>query len=182
MKRAGLALVVLVLGGCAAHPPARWAQGGAPLVMERSRWERPGDTVDLLPDGRVLIDGDLQWTIDTAGRVYDSDNRSVALLEPSGALVGNDDRALGIVGTTNASPPSSEHAWLSILPGGRVERFEPDGERLPGGGWAGCQGPALRTCVLVSHLVTLRDQQRRSRSGISFGVGVGVGVGVGGRR
>lgn len=163
-----------VLTGCSSHPPAQWARGGAPLGLGRARWERGGDTVDLLPDGKVLVDGDHVWTLDAAGRVYTSDRDPVALLSPDGHLVGNDERSLGFVGVASASPPGSSTAWVTIAPTGQVVLYDEDGASRGGGAWSGCDGATFRTCTLVSHLVVSRDVARRPRVGVGIGVGIGV--------
>jgi hypothetical protein len=180
LRAVGRALLALALSAplaaCTSAPPSRWAQGGAQLAIARARWERPSDTVDLLPDGRVMVDGEHLWTIDAAGRVSDNDRGSIAVLDPNGQLQGNDDRSLGVVGMSNASAPGSGEAWLSLQGNGQVTYYDGEGERRAGGAWVGCQGPVFRTCTLVSHLVTLREVSRRPR--VSVGVGMGVGFGV----
>ena len=146
--------------------------------MARATWERPNETsVDLLPDGRVLVDGEVLWTLDRAGRVVDTGQEPVALLEEGGGVWGPDHRRLGGVDATSAAPPDSGYAWLTMGPQGQVTRYASDGEAFPMGAWRGCEGPAQRTCMLVSHLLTLQDAGRR-RGGVSVGIGVGVGVGI----
>ncbi len=173
-----LALTLLVFG-CAPSAPPHWVEGGAPLVIPAAHWNRGEATaIDVRPNGEVLEDGHLVFTIDRVGRVVDSDNEPVAMLFPDGRVVGTDDRLLGQVGVSNASPPGSGTAWLSVAPNGEVIYFDADGSRAPGGVWSGCNGPALRTCTFLTHIVALRSYVRRE-SGIAIGVGVGVGVGVG---
>ena len=174
-----LTLLAAWLAGCAPSQPPRWAEGGAPLALGAARWDRePGDAVELRPDGRVLIDGDVLFVIDRVGRVANDEYDAYAVLEPDGQLVGSDDVSLGRVGVTNASPPGGVEAWLAVTPDGKVTYFDSDGERTPGGAWRGCDGPLLRTCTLVTQLVAVASY-RAPRSGVSLGVGVGVGVGVG---
>ena len=173
-----LTLIAVWLGGCAPSQPPHWAEGGAPLALGEARWEREGGAVELRPDGRVLIDGDLTFVVDSSGRVTDDDHESYALLLPDGQLVGNDDVSLGRIGVSNASAPGAVEAWLSVAPDGNVTYFDTDGERSLGGVWSGCHGPVLRTCTLVTQLVAIASY-RAARSGIGIGVGVGVGVGVG---
>jgi hypothetical protein len=165
----------VLLAACAAAPPPRWATGGATLVIDRARWERPDAMIDLLPDGRVLVNGDHVWTLDTTGRVYDADRAPVAVLEPEGPLDGADQRALGVVGIANASPPQASTAWLTVLPAGQVIVYDSDGASSAAGAWVGCQGAIMRTCTLVSHLVTLREAERRPRVTVGFGFGFGAG-------
>ena len=69
----------------------------------------------------------------------------------------------------------SGQAWLAVVPNGQVIYFDDDGTRSAGGLWTGCEGPAHRTCTLVTHLIALRSYMQRSQSGVSVGVGVGVG-------
>jgi len=135
-----------------------------------------GDVLEIRADGSVLEDGDLLFTVDRAGRVYDEDREPVALLLPDGYVAGSDDVLLGRVGLTNASPPGRATAWLSMLPDGTAIYFDPDGERSSLGVWRGCAGAGLRTCTLVTHLVMLGRAQAARRDGVSLGVGVGVGV------
>lgn len=173
---AGAALLAGALMGCQAHPPAHWAQGGSRLDIPRARWSHGDWVIDVMPDGRVLGNGEHLFTIDAAGRVFDVDNDPIALLEMDGQLVGKDETNLGRVGLRNASPPGVEFAWLTLDDMGRVVRFDPEGGPHPDGAWSGC-GRALRTCTLVTHAIAL--SQTRGRSGVQVGVGVGVGAGFG---
>jgi hypothetical protein len=130
--------------------------------------------VDVMPDGRVIGNGDHLFTIDGAGRVFDRENEPIALLEGDGRLVGPDNANLGRVGWRNASPPGIEVAWLTVDDAGNVIRFDPEGTPHHGGSWAGC-GPALRTCTLATHVLALSQMRGGPRSNVSVGVGVGVG-------
>jgi hypothetical protein len=171
--------LTLGLAACAPSQPPRWAEGGAPLAFANARWDREsGGAVELRPDGRVLIDGDLTFVLDRVGRVTNDDYDPYAVLQPDGQLVGTDQMSLGRVGVTNASPPGVLEAWLAVTPDGRVTYFDTDGERSAGGTWRGCSGPVQRTCTLVTQLVAVLNY-RGPRSGVGIGVGVGVGVGVG---
>lgn len=125
-----------------------------------------------------MIDGDLAFVVDRAGRVANDDYDPFAVLLPDGQLVGTDDRALGQLGTSNATPPGGREAWLQVAPTGQVTYFDDDGERSSGNAWHGYVGPVLRTCTLVTQLVKVQNY-RGSRSGVGVGIGVGVGVGVG---
>lgn len=175
-----LGVCALAATACSATPPAKFKEGGAPLALGRARWEQGTDHVlDLMPDGRVLFDGEPRWSLDAAGRVYDKDNDPVALLRPDGVLVGNEDAALGIVGTQTASAPSSTTAWLLLQPSGALVAFDQEGVPLQAGLWKGCEGPMVRTCLLTSHLFRLAATSRSSGPMIGFGVGFGFG---GGRR
>jgi hypothetical protein len=81
---------------------------------------------------------------------------------------------LGRIGLANASPPGRATAWLSILPDGTAVFFDSEGERSSLGSWQGCDGPKLRTCTLVTHLVLLQRALAARQSSFSVGVGVGV--------
>jgi hypothetical protein len=177
MRPVSLCLFAASLAACAPSPPPRWAEGGAVLALPKARWDRPdGDVVEIQPEGesaRVLEDGDLEFVIDRVGRVTDDEYEPLALLFPDGRLAGPDSRALGHVGVSNAAPPDRHEAWLSVMPDGRVVYFDEDGERSQGGRWSGCEGPAHRTCTLVTHLVAVRNYARRAHSGVSIGLGIG---------
>ena len=165
------------LPGCSPSQPPHWADGGSPLALAAARWEREsGGPVELRPDGHVLVDGDLTFIVDRVGRVANKDYDAFAVLLPDGQLVGPDNTSLGRVGVTNASPPGEVEAWLAVVPDGRVTYFDTDGERSAGGVWRGCEGPAHRTCTLVTQLLAVQNY-RGSRSGVGIGIGVGVGVG-----
>ena len=147
------------------------------MQLSPARWQRgDDDAIDIQADGRVLEGGKLRFVIDRVGRVSDDDYDAYAVLLPDGHLVGTDDRALGYVGVSNATPPFSAQAWLSILADGRVLFFQPEGDRLPLGQWTGCNGPNRRTCTLVTQIFTERNLRRPVMYGPTFGVGMGVGV------
>lgn len=178
VHRAWLAFVLApaLLSACAPRNPPRWAEGGAPLAFGQASWNHEGDAVEIRPDGRVFIDGDLTYVLDRVGRVADEDYEPYAVLLPDGQLAGRDNFSLGRVGVTNASPPGAVEAWLAVMPNGQVVYFSPDGERSSGGAWRGCVGPVLRTCTLVTHLLSVAHYPGPN-GGVSVGVGVGVGVG-----
>jgi len=162
--------------GCAPTVPLRWAEGGSPLTLPTARWNRgDNDPIDVRPDGKVLEDGSVIFVVDRVGRVADDHFEPVAVLLPDGRLAGTDEHFLGQVGISNASPPMSGQAWLAVVPNGQVIYFDDDGTRSGGGLWTGCEGPAHRTCTLVTHLIALRSYMQRAQTGVSVGVGVGVG-------
>jgi hypothetical protein len=174
---ASLASALALALGCAPSAPPRWAEGGAPLLIPAAHWERgDADAIDVKPDGDVLEGGRLLFKLDRVGRAVDDDYEPVALLLPDGAVAGADSAPLGQVGVTNASPPFAQTAWLTVMPNGQVVFYDQDGTRSSGGQWTGCDGPALRTCTYVTHLVVLRNYLRRDGN-VYVGVGVGVGVG-----
>ncbi len=178
MKIAGWVFVpILALAACHAQPPPNWAQGGSPLEIPRARWTRGDKLIDIMPDGKVLGDGEHLFTIDRAGRVYQPDLEPVAVLQPDGRLVGKDDAVLGKIGVRNSSPPGKDIAWLSISDRGEVVRFDPDGDAHTDGGWVGCD-PSIRACTLTTHIVSLVESRGR-RGGPMYGPSVGVGIGVG---
>jgi hypothetical protein len=174
------ASLCLGLSACAALPPAHWAQGGTRLDPVRARWILVDMQVDVMPDGKVLIDGEEAFVVDRAGRVIDLDGEAIALLEPDGRLVGPGDRELGTVGSLHAARPREGSAWLTVEPSGRVVAYGPEGERLGLGMWVGCSASARahQVCTLVTHLLTLRVRDANPSGGMSIGVGVGVGVRV----
>jgi hypothetical protein len=163
---------------CQAHPPPNWVQGGSPLDIPRARWTRGKQVIDIMPDGKVLTDGEHTFTIDRGGRIYDTDNDAIAVLQVDGRLLGKDEIVLGKVGVHNASPPGREIAWLSVGDQGDVVHFDPDGNQQSDGAWAGC-GAAVRACTLTTHMQTLVES-RRARGGPGFaGPTIGIGVGFG---
>ena len=103
----------------------------------------------------------------------ENEPRSVVHRVPERASV--DGHTLGQVGVTNASPPGQLNAWLSVRPDGSVVYYDQDGQLVSRGKWYGCSGPAIRTCTLVTQMLTLRDTALRANSSVSVGVGVGVG-------
>ena len=162
--------------GCAPSVPPRWAEGGAQLVLPTARWNRgDNDPIEVRPDGKVYEDGSLLFVVDRVGRVADDHFEPVAVLLPDGRLAGTDDHFLGQVGISNASPPHSGEAWLAVVPNGQVIYFDDDGTRGAGGLWTGCEGPAHRTCTLITHLIALKSYFQRAQSNVSVGVGVGIG-------
>jgi hypothetical protein len=146
---------VIGLGACAPSVPANWARGGARLDVPRARWVVGNSVVELLPDGRVMMNNDLQMSVDRGGRVYDTSDDPAALLEPDGRVVGPGEKLLGNIGILHAARPDEANAWLSVLPTGEVVRYGENGERDSLGVWIGCTQSYLthQTCTLVSHLL-----------------------------
>ena len=171
----GLLLATLaMITGCSVTPPPRWQQGGAPLVIAPARWDRAGgDSVEIKANGQVFEGGDRVLLVDRAGRVVDSDNEPVAILLPDGYVAGTDNRLLGRVGVTNAAPPGSATAWVAIMPNGQVVRFDADGDRENAGVWHGCNGPQMRTCTLVTHILLVRSYANRPTPTVGVGIGIG---------
>jgi hypothetical protein len=162
--------------GCSPKEPPRWAEGGAALAITPARWNRADDdTIEILQNGQVVEDGDPIFLVDRAGRIVDEDNEPVAILLPDGFVAGTDNRLLGRVGNSNAAPPNAAAAWIAIMPNGQVVYFDEDGERSSDGAWQGCNGPQLRTCTLITHVIALRRWAQRAQRGVTFGVGLGVG-------
>ena len=141
-----------------------------PIALGQAYWERDGDVIEVRADGTVAEDGDVLFQIDQVGRVYHKDGDPIAILLPSGQLVGENHAGMGEVGPATAAFPGSPYAWLGVRPDGHVVRYDGDGNEYHDGTWTGCQGPMLRTCTLVSHVIAMQEWQRRPR------VGVGVGV------
>jgi hypothetical protein len=170
--------LALFLGACQTRPPANWAQGGSPLDIPRARWTRGSRIIDIMPDGKVLADGEHMFTVDRAGRIYETDNDPIAVLQADGQLVGTGDTSMGKIGLRNASLPGKQIAWLSLGEQGEVQRFDPDGEPHPDGTWAGC-GPAIRACTLTTHIIALVESRRRGSGYGTYGPSVGIGFGFG---
>ena len=166
-----------LLASCTPSAPPRWAEGGAALQIAPARWQRgDSDSVEIQADGRVLEGGIFRFSIDRVGRVTDEAYDAFAVLLPDGHVVGTDDRALGYVGVSNATPPFSGQAWLSLQPDGRVVFYGPEGDRSAFGQWTGCNGANRRTCTLVTQIFTVQNFRAAPMYGPTFGVGVGVGV------
>lgn len=160
--------------GCGPLEPPSWPEGGAPLAILPSRWERGrAEAIEIRRDGSVVEDGAVLFVIDRAGRILDEDYEPLAILLRDGSVVSSDHRLLGHVGVSNAAPPWTPYAWLRVRPNGKVTLFDEEGAREGAGRWRGCQGAALRTCTLVTHLVFLRSM--RPPPAVTFGFGVGVG-------
>ncbi len=174
-----LGLFLLLTGvSCAPSAPPRWADGGAPLFIAPAHWERPDeDAIEIQADGHVLEGGHLRFVVDRVGRLTDDDYDPFAVLLPDGHVVGTDERPLGYVGLSNATPPFSDHAWISLQRDGRVVVYEPNGDHSEYGKWTGCEGSSRRTCTLVTQVIMMRNYRAVPASGVTFGVGVGVGVG-----
>jgi hypothetical protein len=171
------ALLALGLAACQTRPPPNWAQGGSPLDIPRARWTRGNRVIDIMPDGKVLSDGEHLFTVDRAGRVYEPDNEPIAVLQADGVLVGKGETPYGKIGVRNASPPGREVAWIALGEQGEVTHFDSDGDVHPDGAWYGC-GAAVRACTLATHVITLVET-RRPRGSTTVGLGVGLGVGFG---
>jgi hypothetical protein len=168
----------LALAACHTQPPPNWAQGGSPLDIPRARWVRGERLIDIMPDGKVLGDGEHLFTIDRAGRVYQFDNDPVAVLQADGRLLGTDEAQLGRIGVRNSSPAGREVAWFSIGERGEVVRFNSEGQPAADGAWTGCE-PAVRACTLATHIVTLVETRMRHPRMYGPHVGIGFGVGMG---
>lgn len=170
------ALIALALAAssCASKPPPKWASGGTQMVVSAARWTRGDSTVEVRQDGKVTIDGDEVFGIDAAGRVFEVDGDPMAVLDEAGHLLGRDAAEMGMVGAQTAAFPGSATAWVGLGPRGEVIRFDSDGERSQDGYWQGCGGAMSTTCMLVTHVILLREWQRRPRVGVGIGFGVGI--------
>jgi hypothetical protein len=158
-------------------PPPHFQRGGAALRTADCSWEQPeGDIVTLTRDGRVLDGDDELFVLDAKGRVFDGDRSPLALLEADGHLTGTDNERLGRVGFRNASPPWSKVAWLHVARDGTVVVFGADDEPMYLGRWRGCDGPTLRSCTLVTHLIVLDELRRRLATLQQPPMMVGIGV------
>lgn len=193
MKRAlvvvagAVASLALAVAGCAAAtPPPGWQQGGAPLLLPRATWISNGASVELMPDGRVFVNGEPAFGIDPVGRVFEVNGQAIAMLRPDGRLVGSGDVDLGTVGPTSAAEAGARYATLAIAASGQVLRYQ-DGEPAAVGGWSGCGAfaPALQACMLVTYMVATRfqpsgpfDRTRTTPYGTPVMSGFGLGIPV----
>jgi hypothetical protein len=186
-----LCCVLPVTLGCAPPQPARWVEGGAPLTVVTATWTRPElPVVTVAANGEVHVDGDLQFTFDKQGRVFDASGDPLALLSSDGQLFSADNVYWGRVGLHNASPPWSAVAWTRIEASGEALWFDESGRAHAHGNWTGCVDLGLRTCTLVTQMLLLAetrfdDVPYYSPSPaypfmpypIRPGVGVGFGIG-----
>ena len=148
-----------------------WNAGGARLRLGPAYWDRGDDErVEIRPNGAVFEGDELVFSVDTQGRVLTSNDLRYVLLVEEGRVHAPGGWEGGRVGLTNATPgqPRQHQAWLSVAPDGSVTFYERDGEREAGGRWHGCDGPMLRTCTLVTHVMLLRAQ------GGGFNLGNGI--------
>lgn len=169
MRAPSLSFALVFAGACSVFgcagssvPPPGWQQGGAPIFLPRATWTYRYTAVELLPDGRVIVNERHVFSLDRAGRVFDPDGGSIALLRPDGRLVGNGGEDLGAVAPTAAALPGEGYASLAIAPDGRViKQDESDPTAL--GSWAGCgfYAVSLQACMLVTLLVTTKFQPYR---------------------
>jgi len=169
----------LFLGACASGVPANWARGGATLDVPRARWVVGTSVVDVYPDGRVMLNETQEMTVDRGGRVYDTNNDPIALLEPTGKLLGPGDKLLGNVGVLHASKDDEPNAWLSVMPTGEVVQYGDDGTKSSLGVWIGCQWnySQHQACTLVSHILAPRiiAAARNAQGVLPSGLGYGPG-------
>ncbi len=178
-----LAIAILVssstmLTACAASAPTGWTTGGQPLATPQARWVNGDILVDVGRDGRVLVNGGLLFTIDASGRVYDTSNQPVALLQRDGMVLGTGDTPMGWVGAGEAILPGDEHSWLVLQPDGLLVQSDGEGQRAFGQ-WLGCHHPAVvQTCTLVSHIVG-RELKSKQGDGDGFGLSPRMTLGVG---
>lgn len=185
-KAIAFALGALALSACAKGVPAHWAHGGALLDVPRARWVVGASIVEVFPDGRVMLNDSQEMTVDRGGRVYDTNNDPIALIEPNGDVVGPGDKPLGNVGVLHAAQADEKHAWLSVLPSGEVVRYSDEGDKSSLGVWIGCESSysAHQTCTLISHLLAqrilsaTRNPQGLMPSNLGYGPGYYPGFGV----
>ncbi len=172
-----LALTGLGVGACAPSAPANWARGGAMLDVPRARWVVGSATIELHPDGRVMMNDEEQMTVDRGGRVYDPAHEPIALLEPDGRVVGPGDKPLGNVGVMHASRADEKNAWISVMPTGEVVQYGSYGERSTLGVWIGCNGSysAHQACTLISHLLGPKIISAQNATRYLPGYGYGPG-------
>ncbi|AUX27083.1 hypothetical protein SOCEGT47_076620 [Sorangium cellulosum] len=177
MRRLALAVPVSLLLACVAAPPANWARGGALLDLPRARWVLGDLAVDVMPDGKIFVNGEHELNVDRGGRVHGLSAEPVALLEVDGRVTGPNDDALGQIGVLHAALPGEANAWLTVARTGAVIRYGEDGEREPFGVWSGCAVTprAHQTCTLITHLLGLRIRKiERQRAGAPVHLGPGL--------
>ncbi|WP_437926878.1 hypothetical protein WMF37_48920 [Sorangium sp. So ce291] len=184
MRRLALVMPLSLLAACAATPPANWARGGALLDIPRARWVYADLAVDVMPDGKIFVNGDHELNVDRGGRVFGLEAEPVALLERDGRVTGPNDDALGKIGVLHASLPGEANAWLTVAESGAVIRYAEDGERQTFGVWLGCDATARahQTCTLVTHVLGLRIrklERQTTTEPVRLGLGSGFGFGVG---
>ena len=165
------------LVGCARTPPANWARGGALLEIPRARWVVATSVVEVFPDGRVLLNQTQEMSVDRGGRVWDTNNDPVALLEPTGQVMGPGDKLLGNVGLLHASRGDEPNAWLSVLPTGEVVQYGDDGSRSSLGVWVGCSQTyrSHQTCTYLSHILAPRILTALQNNQGMWNRGMGLG-------
>jgi hypothetical protein len=147
-----------VVAGCASGPSPRWQQGGAATAIATAYWSRPSSTVELRPDGKVFDDDELLFHVDRKGRVSDAEGHPVAVLLDDGSLVTDRDGALGWIGAGTAYGVDRRAPTVRLSPTGQVMVAGREGAFTDGGRWQDCDGPMLRTCTLVTHVVAARDR------------------------
>jgi hypothetical protein len=163
MRRSLHILMLCTSFGCAPQKPAQWAEGGAQLLLAEAVWTRPGiSSLELLAGGRLLLEGETEFSLDARGRVTDSEGDPLALLSADGQLFTSDNEYAGRVGVQNASPPWSSVAWLRVESDGNVLWFDEAGNAHRAGRWSGCEGEQLRTCTLITHLYLLASTRARN--------------------
>lgn len=167
---------VVVLSACSTMPPAGWVEGGRSTALGPMRWVNGAYVVDVDTRGNVYENGELRFSVDVHGRVYDPENAPVALLDGEGYVHGTDARPMGWVGGYEAILPGGEHSWLVLHRGGYLIRYDSPDDGTPMGVWLGCTDMArMQTCMLVSHVVGLELRERARRANPRVGVGLGVG-------
>lgn len=148
---------VAISTGCSQTPPPKWAQGGVPLELQPAVWERQTEFVQVQKNGYVILNDRLVFILDRNGRVHDAIGDPYAVLEPGNRLSGNNNWNLGTVTMNTATPVSGLPPWITIFPSGKVIRKDFEGYSFEDGYWSGCNGPMIRTCTLVTHLILLYE-------------------------
>jgi hypothetical protein len=119
------------------------------LPQEAAHLQEGERGANLLPDGRVFVDGQLWFVVDRLGRVFLREKKPFAVLMRDGRLLGRDDRLIGRIFDHRAALPHDENNLFGLGENGTVVDYQ-DGE--PKGAWRGCDS-LLRTCTLVTYLV-----------------------------
>jgi len=171
--------LALGLFGCASTPPAGWAEGGRATALVPLRWVNGAYVIDVDAEGNIYENGELRFSVDPHGRVYDAENAPVALLDEQGYVHGPDARPMGWVGGYETILPGGEHNWLVLHQGGYLIRYDEEEAGTPMGVWLGCTDPArMQTCMLVSHVVAMELRARARGASPRVGIGLGLGFGI----
>jgi hypothetical protein len=159
---------------CAASTSQRWQDGGAPLKLDSAYWTRESSIIELRPSGEVIEDDTLLFRVDRSGRVSDAEGKPVAVLVPDGTLIAEDDTVIGWIGVAASYRADRQTPLVRMLPYGQAIVRSESGTWLAAGKWDYCEGPALRACTLVTHVVAARDRALQApRTGSSHASSAG---------
>jgi hypothetical protein len=95
--------------------------------------------------------------------VSDAEGEPVAVLGRDGWLVAEDDTPLGFIGWGASFRADRETPSVRVAPSGHALVAIGSGGWRPAGRFTYCEGPMLRTCTLVAHVVAARDAAQQPR-------------------